>query len=714
MDGWVTLGTKLDTKQLDKDLKESERKLKSYEREAEKLTTTKAKIEIDNKEARNKFALLTTELKNAKKELKTLQLTGGTGNSIMEANKNVISLTKQVEQAKNEWSKQLVAVNQVNKKIKENATNQALVRQEIAKTTRNLEGTNGLKEMGNDLDKMDKKTSSLIKKVAKWGLAIFGIRSAYMLVRQAMSTLSQYDEKLASNIEYIRYALAMSLKPIIEWIVNEVYKILTYINYIANAWFGVDLFKNASIDNFNKGLDKANKKSKELKKTLMSFDEANILQKTSDSSGGGSVSPSFDLSKPSQIDIPDWVKWIADNKDLIIELAGIVGIAFGTAKTLELLGNISKIMGVAGGIGKIGGTGLAGLMTSLASIVAIAGGIAIIGYVVASTWADLNKLSNEIDEITQKQQKLNQEKTKEIKPSAKVTELTMKTKANIQGGRDLLKLSNNYFMIITGNAEKYETASRKVAENTSVTLSKAKELWNYENRTREEKEEILRTLREQYSFNNLIIGQLSQQGKKTDDLKMMNQDLENQIKSYTKQLTRADDIWWTIDGDVKQTISDVSKLNKERIDDKSFKVNMTGNAIKDFEQLTLNMVKTKLLSNSLVNMIPNAKGLINKFLTIGNLPQLLKLANQYGIKFATGGIVNMPNRGVPIGGNVIAGESGREGVIPLTDPTAMSALGQEIGKWVNIGIENNMVVDGRILATATNDRINKESFLMNR
>ena len=714
MDGWVTLGTKLDTKQLDKDLKESERKLKSYEREAEKLTTTKAKIEIDNKEARNKFALLTTELKNAKKELKTLQLTGGTGNSIMEANKNVISLTKQVEQAKNEWSKQLVAVNQVNKKIKENATNQALVRQEIAKTTRNLEGTNGLKEMGNDLDKMDKKTSSLIKKVAKWGLAIFGIRSAYMLVRQAMSTLSQYDEKLASNIEYIRYALAMSLKPIIEWIVNEVYKILTYINYIANAWFGVDLFKNASIDNFNKGLDKANKKSKELKKTLMSFDEANILQKTSDSSGSGSVSPSFDLSKPSQIDIPDWVKWIADNKDLIIELAGIVGIAFGTAKTLELLGNISKIMGVAGGIGKIGGTGLAGLFSSLGAIVAIAGGIAIIGYVVASTWADLNKLSNEIDEITQKQQKLNQEKTKEIKPSAKVTELTMKTKANIQGGRDLLKLSNNYFMIITGNAEKYETASRKVAENTSVTLSKAKELWNYENRTREEKEEILRTLREQYSFNNLIIGQLSQQGKKTDDLKMMNQDLENQIKSYTKQLTRADDIWWTIDGDVKQTISDVSKLNKERIDDKSFKVNMTGNAIKDFEQLTLNMVKTKLLSNSLVNMIPNAKGLINKFLTIGNLPQLLKLANQYGIKFATGGIVNMPNRGVPIGGNVIAGESGREGVIPLTDPTAMSALGQEIGKWVNIGIENNMVVDGRILATATNDRINKESFLMNR
>jgi hypothetical protein len=81
---------------------------------------------------------------------------------------------------------------------------------------------------------------------------------------------------------------------------------------------------------------------------------------------------------------------------------------------------------------------------------------------------------------------------------------------------------------------------------------------------------------------------------------------------------------------------------------------------------------------------------------------------------AQGGIVNMPGNGVPIGYNTIAGESGREGVIPLTDPQAMAQLGEEIGRWVNIGIQNQMVVDGRVLASATNNRINKESFLMNR
>ena len=47
MDGWVIVGTKLDSKQLEKDLKNAERRLQQYEREAERLTKSKAKAEID-------------------------------------------------------------------------------------------------------------------------------------------------------------------------------------------------------------------------------------------------------------------------------------------------------------------------------------------------------------------------------------------------------------------------------------------------------------------------------------------------------------------------------------------------------------------------------------------------------------------------------------------------------------------------------------------
>ena len=47
MDGWVIVGTKLDSKQLEKDLKDAEKKLQQYERESEKLTKQKVKVEID-------------------------------------------------------------------------------------------------------------------------------------------------------------------------------------------------------------------------------------------------------------------------------------------------------------------------------------------------------------------------------------------------------------------------------------------------------------------------------------------------------------------------------------------------------------------------------------------------------------------------------------------------------------------------------------------
>lgn len=170
------------------------------------------------------------------------------------------------------------------------------------------------------------------KKISKWALALFGIRSAYNFIRNSASTLSQYDEQMGVNIEYIRYLLASTLQPVIENLIQLAYKLLAYVNYIAKAWFGVNLFANASTEAFekqNKSLSKSAKKAKELQKTLAGFDEMNILQDNGDVSsggGGGGVSlPSF----PSMEDvpIPSWLQWIVDNKDLVI--AGLSGIATG-------------------------------------------------------------------------------------------------------------------------------------------------------------------------------------------------------------------------------------------------------------------------------------------------------------------------------------------------------------------------------------------------
>ena len=57
---------------------------------------------------------------------------------------------------------------------------------------------------------------NITKKVVKWGLAVFGVRSAYNYIRSAMTTLSQYNQQLATDLQYIRFSLEfMYLPPVL-------------------------------------------------------------------------------------------------------------------------------------------------------------------------------------------------------------------------------------------------------------------------------------------------------------------------------------------------------------------------------------------------------------------------------------------------------------------------------------------------------------------
>ena len=57
----------------------------------------------------------------------------------------------------------------------------------------------------------------------------------------------------------------------------------------------------------------------------------------------------------------------------------------------------------------------------------------------------------------------------------------------------------------------------------------------------------------------------------------------------------------------------------------------------------------------------------------------------------------MPNKGTMLG-SAIGGESGREGVIPLTDQQAMAQLGAEIGRNVVVNLTNITKVGNRQIA----------------
>ena len=205
------------------------------------------------------------------------------------------------------------------------------------------------------INNVNKGLQGTIKKVAKWGLAIFGVRSAYMAVRSAMGTISQYEDGMKNNIDYIKYALAYTLKPIVEWILNAVVKLLQYINYIAKAWTGKNLFKTA--DTFKNAQKGAKGLNKELQKTTASFDEMNVLQDTKSSGGGADIiAPSIDLTG-MQGKIPQWLKWIVDNKDLILSVfagvnAGLLAWKLGL-KGIQSLGIGLAIAGVIYGIQSI-------------------------------------------------------------------------------------------------------------------------------------------------------------------------------------------------------------------------------------------------------------------------------------------------------------------------------------------------------------------------
>ena len=72
----------------------------------------------------------------------------------------------------------------------------------------------------------------------------------------------------------------------------------------------------------------------------------------------------------------------------------------------------------------------------------------------------------------------------------------------------------------------------------------------------------------------------------------------------------------------------------------------------------------------------------------------------------------MPNRGTMLGG-AIAGESGREGVIPLTDAQAMAQLGEEIGKHVLVNLTNVTEMNGRVLAREIKQIQSEQNFAFN-
>lgn len=342
MDGEITIGTTLSTDKFDRQIAQLEKKMK---KEESKDITIQANISSLQQEI-NRYEDLRKEVESYRNEISKLEaIKAGAKERGMQLRPS--EFLPAYQDAKDNYVKansilqeQEAKINSIKNRVVELNAKHEEINSNISEYKQKIESIKmqqhvaQVDEMKNKFKGVGSTIQDAIGKVARLALGIFALRSAYMAVRQASSTLATYDKQYAANIEYIRYALAQSIAPVLRYIVNLAATLLGYINAILNAWFGINLFGKASAKDFQKmkaGASGAAKAAKEIRKQLAGFDEINMLSDQSDSGGGGGggaggAMPSFDLSALNG-DVPEWLRWIIENKDLILSV--MAGIAAG-------------------------------------------------------------------------------------------------------------------------------------------------------------------------------------------------------------------------------------------------------------------------------------------------------------------------------------------------------------------------------------------------
>jgi len=282
-DGSVTIECIAKTDKFDKEMAKIEKQIDKKEKENVKINITIANYE----EQIRQFEELGEKAEEYRQKL-------------IASGKDTGSDTKLKEMTK-ELDKQYLGINKLENKIVELRAKQADNTQEATYLRQQLDMVKinkqkaGVEDFKNSLESVGKSIGRQIKQMGRLALGIFGVRSAYMLLRQASSTIGQYDEQYAANLEYIRYALAMSIKPVLEYIVNLAAQLLQYVNYIASVWFGLTggIFKSAdAFKDAKKSLGGMAASAKEVNKQLAGFDEMTVLsdnKATGGARGGGAA-----------------------------------------------------------------------------------------------------------------------------------------------------------------------------------------------------------------------------------------------------------------------------------------------------------------------------------------------------------------------------------------------------------------------------------------
>lgn len=169
----------------------------------------------------------------------------------------------------------------------------------IARTTGKIfSWINPFKKIKDDSNKISGSLKSMLKRITKFGFALFGVRTAYTIIRNsALEWLNSSNAgamQLKANLDYIKGALGTAVAPLMIYITNLVYQLMKAIQQVFFFFTGINIFSKATAKNLASGA----KSAKEIKKQLADFDELHVLDfgDSSGGGGGGAVAPNIDLS----------------------------------------------------------------------------------------------------------------------------------------------------------------------------------------------------------------------------------------------------------------------------------------------------------------------------------------------------------------------------------------------------------------------------------
>ncbi len=628
-DGYLKIKTKIDNSGVDKEIQNLENKIKKLQES--NLDNFNQEKELQSKvDKYEELIRKVEEYKNKISELQTIK----DGNLVITNPSELAELQISLNEANTEIAKQESGMNKVYTKLKQIKQKQVENNQKISEYQEKIDQieTNKIKS---GIDSVGKSLQTQIGKISKMAMAVAGVRTAWAGVRKIMSLVQQYNPQISADLEYMGYAIAQIFLPIAQKLVSILYTILNYVNAIMTAWFGINLFSNSGVKNFQK----ISKNAKEINKSLAGFDEMNILQ-DNNSSSQNSATPSMDLSEGMQGAVPTWLQWIVDNKELILTILGGIGAAILAIKL-----GLSGIQGL--GIGMM----IVGIISTIQNL---------IKYLQDSSWDNFGKIITSI--------------------GVAILGLGL-----IIGNVPLIIAAAIVIIVglIVSNWENIKNVFQKGIDWLTNLQEKVMN-WFMEN---------LDSIGDKFGvIGQLIIGIIVQTFNYVVEVIKGSINIVISVFDglYTGIKQIFDGIIMIFKGDFKNGFISIGKGI----------LNILIGIINGF----ISGLNTILYP--IRGLISSAGKILGKSWTISSvsIPKIPLLA--------TGGIVDLPRRGVNIGG-AIAGEAGAEGVIPLTDQRAMETLGKTIARYITINANITNTMNGRVISRQLQQIKNEENFAYN-